>query len=295
MSESSCEINAKKRSLKSKVKSFFKKFWRMRESSPYESIINRALSKQDIADKVDNEEKRLLENIFEFARLKVSDLMIPRPDISAIADDIDLATLKKIILATRYSRYPVYQKSLDNIVGFINAKDILPFAFGNKNFSVAKVLRKLLIVPPSMRVKDLLIEMRASKIHMAAVVDEYGGTDGLITLDNLLEEIVGEINDEYDNETPIITRLDHYQFRVDAKVGIEELETILEVNLSENVGGEEEFETLAGLILSLTGYIPLKGEVIKHPNGVTFEILESDPRRVKLVLVNIKSTKVNLE
>ena len=229
----------------------------------------------------------------KYQALKAEDIMIPRMDIIAVNYDSPLNEISKIFLETRHTRIPVYKKELDNIIGFINIKDLLPFLINsqdNPNYNIDTVLHKLLIVSPSMKIYDLLEKMRQTRTHIALVVDELGGADGLITIEDLIEEIVGEIEDEHDqnNEDLEFKIIDKKTFEVNGRIKIEILEEKLNLKLSEENG--EEYDTLGGLILSISSSVPHKGEKITHPsNGMIFEILDSDPRRIKKVLIHISN------
>lgn len=235
------------------------------------------------------EERVILHNVLSFGDTTVSDIMIPRTDIISVPFDITLEELKSHIIDQRHTRTPVYQETLDHILGFLHVKDLLPMIAGDKPFNVKAYLRQMLYVPPSMKVLDLLARMRAAGSHMAIVVDEHGGTDGLVTLEDVVEEIVGEIHDEHDeDETQFerITRVNDKIVDVNARIRMEQLEKHLGLQLhaQEETG---EFDTLAGLISSLIGRVPSKGEVIKHASGTRFEILEADPRRIHKVRMHL--------
>lgn len=235
------------------------------------------------------EERVILHNVLTFGDTKVSDIMIPRTDIVSIPLDVSLEALKAHIIEQRHTRTPVYQDTLDHILGFLHVKDLLPMLAGDKPFNVKAHLRQMLYVPPSMKVLDLLARMRAAGSHMAIVVDEHGGTDGLVTLEDVVEEIVGEIHDEHDeDETQFerITRISDKVVDVNARIRMEQLDKHLGLQLfvQEDAG---EFETLAGLITSLVGRVPAKGEVIKHSGGTRFEIMEADPRRIHKVRLHL--------
>lgn len=225
----------------------------------------------------------------KYQLLKAEDIMIPRTDIVAVNYSSSLDEISKIFLESRHTRIPVYKEELDNIIGFINIKDILPYLLlpkDNPNFKIDVVLRKLLIVSPSMKIYDLLEEMRQTRTHIALVVDEMGGIDGLMTIEDLVEEIVGEIEDEHDqgNEELEFKVIDEKTFEASGRIEIEDLEEKLSLKLSEE---DEEYDTLGGLILSISGTVPNKGDSIIHPSaGLVFEILDSDPRRIKKVLIH---------
>jgi magnesium and cobalt transporter len=233
------------------------------------------------------EEKLMLRNVLSFSDIKVSEIMIPRTDIASVPHDISLADLSKHITEFRHTRIPVYEDTLDRVLGFIHVKDLLPMLGGMRPYQLKTVMRELLFVPPSMRIIDLLVKMRKSGHHMAVVVDEYGGTDGLITMEDLFEEIVGDIQDEHDSDEEQddkITRLSEKVFEVSARIRIEKLEKELGLNLVTEEKADE-FDTLGGLIFFQLGRVPVKGEIIPHVSGIRFEIAAADPRRIHRVRI----------
>ncbi len=235
------------------------------------------------------QEKVMLHNVLAFGDVEVADIMIPRADIVAVAAHISLEQLKSHIIRERHTRIPVYGKTLDQVEGFLHIKDLFAMIAEDQPYDLKKVLRSMIFVPPSMRVADLLVKMRRLGSHMAIVVDEYGGTDGLVTLEDLVEELVGDIQDEHDEEEmlPGIRRLSEHVVEVDARVRIDRLERELGVNLIQQTGEEEDFDTVGGLIFSLANCVPTKGEKITHASGITFEILDADPRRIQRVKMTL--------
>lgn len=234
-----------------------------------------------------SEELTLLRNMVAFGEIKVSDVMIPRTDIIAVPETAGLEEVKQLIARERHTRIPVYRDTLDHITGFLHIKDVLIcLASDQCDFDLAQQRRDILFVPASMKIIDLLLKMRLSSCHMAIVVDEYGGTDGLVTMEDLFEEIVGEIHDEHDDEAdePSIRWLSERALEADARVEIEDLIDELQVNLI-NGYQADDFETVGGLIFSHLGRIPAKGEVIDYGHGIKFEILSADPRRIRKVKV----------
>ena len=228
-----------------------------------------------------------IENKIDYQQLKAEDVMIPRVDIAAVDSRSSLAEIAKIFLDSRHTRMPVYKQDLDHIIGFINIKDILPYLLDpekNTEFSIDKVLRNLLIISPSMKIFDLLEQMRQTRTHIALVVDEFGGADGLITIEDLVEEIIGEIDDEYDQDIDAeYKKLSDNDFEVSGRLEI----SVLEEKLGMRLSNGDKFDTVGGLILSISGHVPEKGEVIMHEaSGLKFEIIDSDPRRIKKVLIS---------
>ncbi len=233
------------------------------------------------------EEKRMLHNVLSFGDIRVSDIMTPRSDITAVPHDITLLSLKSHILRHRHTRIPVYKETLDQIQGFTHVKDLLPMLSGDMGFELSALMRDLLFVPPSMRIIDLLVKMRKSGIHMAIVVDEHGGTDGLITLEDLFEKIVGDIQDEHDtkDEEQNITRAGERVFDVSARIRIQTLEQQIGLNLVTEEKADE-FDTLGGLIFFQLGRVPTRGEMVPHTSGIKFEITEADARRIHKVRIH---------
>jgi hypothetical protein len=244
--------------------------------------------------KVGSEERSILRNVFCLSEKCVNDVMVPRADIIAVEYKATLDELRNIIIDNEHTRIPVYKESLDSVVGFIHIKDLVQYLGNNlkKDFSMQGILRETLFVPPSMKVIDLLLKMQMKRVHLALVMDEYGGTDGLVTLEDLVEEIIGEIEDEHDEkeEHGEINALDGSSFEVSARMPVADLEKKLGISLAS--GDEaEDFDTLGGLIFYMLGYVPPKGEILKHKAGIEFEVLEANPRKVSKLLVRKVANK----
>jgi CBS domain containing-hemolysin-like protein len=214
----------------------------------------------------------------------VSDLMIPRADIVAVEASTDHDALMHLLASRPHSRFPVYRETLDDVIGMVHIKDVLAAIADRRDFAVTDIVRPVSIVAPSMRVLDLLLDMRKTHQHMAMVVDEFGGIDGLITIEDLIEGIVGEITDEHDRgvRAEMIERPDG-SLLADARVPIEDFEARVGPVLDQEE--RDEVDTLGGLVFSLAGRVPSRGELLTHPSGLEFEILEADPRRIKRVRV----------
>ena len=240
------------------------------------------IEEREESDQPINEDERLLlANIFELRDRTVHDVMVPRADIVAIEAETTLSDIIDVITGEGHSRLPVYGESLDDAMGFIHAKDVLAWHGAEANFSPSRILRRVLFVAPSMQVLELLLEMRVKRAHMALVVDEYGGVDGLVTIEDLVEEIVGEIEDEHDqNDDPALTPAADGSLVADARVTIEHLEETVGPILDSDEE-REDIDTLGGLVFSLAGRVPIRGELIRHSSGVEFEVLEADPRRIR--------------
>jgi hemolysin (HlyC) family protein len=232
------------------------------------------------------DEKALIANILDLHHVAVSDVMVPRADIVAVEVGISLTELVQFIGAQPHSRIPAYRETLDDVAGMVHIKDVLGWAAtaNTKAFRLSNLLRKVLFVAPSMRVLDLLLEMRMTRVHMALVVDEYGGINGLVTIEDLVEEIVGEIEDEHDKrEVPVMIERPDGSIEASARTTIEDFENRFGTILSEEE--REDVDTLGGLVFSTAGRVPLRGEIIKHPSGIEFEVLEGDPRRVRRIRI----------
>ena len=241
---------------------------------------------EDRMSRISEEERNLLRNMIAFGELKVSDVMIPRTDICAVPVTISYDEMRDYLVKEMHTRIPVYEGTLDNIVGFLHLKDFFSCISGQCSFDIGALKREVLFVPPSMKIVDLLMKMRLSSCHMAIVIDEYGGTDGLVTMEDLFEEIVGEIQDEHDetNQLPTMTWQSDRVLIADARVTIEDLSEELNVDMYKGQEGDD-YDTLGGLIFSYLGRVPAKGEVIDYSTGVKLEILSADPRSIKKVRV----------
>jgi CBS domain containing-hemolysin-like protein len=232
-----------------------------------------------------DEERALLLNALSFGELQVWDVMVPRSDIKAIEVSASLAEVVRGMREATHTRLPVYRENLDDVIGMVHIKDLLPYWGDGAEFQLERSLREVLFVPPSMRVFDLMLQMRDTGIHMAIVVDEYGGTDGLATIEDLVEEIVGEIQDEHDKILPPqIAELADGALEADARVEVEELEKRLGLELIE-ADRREDVDTLGGLLFMLLDRVPTRGELVRHPAGIEFEVLDADPRRIKRVRI----------
>ena len=260
---------------------------------------------------LDADARSMMRNVLGFADLRVDDLMVPRANIVAEEETANMRSLLSQFIEANHSRLPIYRESLDDIVGMIHVKDYLRWmsAKGSKKKTktsteagialAAKelsstikqhpsMIRDVLIVPPSMPASDLLIKMKASHVHLAIVVDEYGGTDGLVSLEDLVEEIIGDIADEHDtdDEHGMMRKQDDLTYVANARISIATLDEMFKVDLLPD-DQEDEVDTLGGLVFEMAGRVPTRGEIIKHPTGLEFEILESDPRRVKRVRIHL--------
>jgi len=267
------------------------------------------------AQAFDRQERTWLLNTLRFGGLRVEDVMVPRADIVAIEEGAPLADLIRLFREAGHSRMPVYRESLDAPSGMIHIKDLLTWIAAQAEKSVknaegetaenaaalelgavdlsrsiasALLVRDVLYVPPSMPVVSLLLRMQTEPIHLAIVVDEYGGTDGLVTIENLIEEIVGNIEDEHDTNGDIEIREAADGLIASARTPIEDLGERLGVDELVAPEHEDEVDTLGGLVFTLLGRVPLRGELVPHPSGIEFEVLEADPRRIKKLKIHLK-------
>jgi putative hemolysin len=225
-------------------------------------------------------EKELIHSIFEFGDTIVREVMVPRPDVTAIEGDKTLRDVQALVLQHGYSRIPVFTDELDEIVGIVYAKDVLKALHqGKHDMPLSDIVRKAHFVPESKKVADLLREMQQEKFHIALVTDEYGSVVGLVTLEDLLEELVGEIADEYDTEEPDLEQVAENVYRVDGKLAIDELNEILDAELP-----DEEWDTIGGLMLGLLGEIPEEGQDVRFQN-LRFTAERVNGRRISKVLI----------
>src|SRR5215212_878648 len=253
-------------------------------------------------------ERAMLKNVLSFHRLRVDDVMVPRADIVAVSLDTTLGDLLGLFRTEGHSRLPVYGETLDDPKGMVHIRDFLDYVaaraeagsaperdhaapnLGGVDLSIplaqANVFRPVLFVPPSMPAIDLLVRMQATRTHMALVIDEYGGTDGLVSIEDLLEAVVGDIEDEHDvHAARMIVREDGGAYLADARASLEEASEALGVQVaSEDMA--DDIDTIGGLIVTLAGRVPSRGELVAGPNGLEFEVLDADPRRVKRVRIH---------
>ncbi len=232
------------------------------------------------------EEKKILHGIVNFGNIMVSEIMKPRIDVVAVEDDTPFEDLKKVVVDSGYSRIPVYHTSFDGVKGILYVKDLIPYIDRDNSFRWQNLIRAPYFVPESKKINALLAEFQVKQIHMAIVVDEYGGKSGIITLEDILEEIVGEISDESDEDIQLYTKIDSLNYMFEAKVQLNDFCKIVNCDdyIFDDVRGEAE--TLAGLILEITGHIPAKNEMVKCKN-FNFTIDAVDNKRIKRIKVQI--------
>ena len=228
-------------------------------------------------------DRAMLDNVIGFSSIEVEEAMVPRADIVAIQEKSTLKECIDLFRKAAHSRLPVYKGTLDEVIGMVHVKDILTFWDNDKDFILGNIIRKVIISAPSTLISDLFQEMRRTKVHLSIVVDEHGGTDGLITIEDLLEEITGEIEDEHDkNFNRILNDNLDNSIIVDARIPIIELENYYSCKL---IKSSIDVDTLGGLIFYYEKSVPEVGKLIKHSNGLIFEIIESDMRRIKKIKI----------
>ena len=258
-----------------------------------EQFVAKRINADDSNGKTLSHENELLKNLAGLRGITASDVMVPRVDIISVAMSDDFNQIVKQLIKTNHSRVPVRNESLDDIVGILHIKDVLANLFLKEKQDIKTLLKKPIFVSPSISLLDLLYEMRVKRRHLALVVDEYGGIDGLVTIEDLVEELVGEIEDEHDLSSECrLEKMQDGSIIVEARIVIDLLDGFVSSIKKEDLN--DEIETLGGFIISIAGRVPVKGEVIRYsPSGLKFEILEADPRKVILVkirgLKNIKS------
>lgn len=273
------------------------------EEPDLRELIEGALARSK-SDALSTQERNMLLRILRFGSLTVEDVMVPRADIVAVDDSITIEEMLLVFHTSEHSRVPVYRETLDDPRGMIHIRDLMSWiteeANGGKDGRIdlgkvdlthtigsIAIARELIYVPASMSVLDLLLKMQTAQLHLALVVDEYGGTDGLVSIEDLVEEVVGDIVDEHDVEdAPMLQDDPRLGLVADARIPVEELEERLGIALVTEEQ-EEDIDTLGGVVFTLTGRVPARGELVHHPSGLEFEVLEADPRRIKRLRIHL--------
>lgn len=274
----------KKDSLIGKVFRFFFKSQdqnNLRES--IQDVIEESSRNGDASSNLTSKEKTILENILSINKLKASDVMVPRAEIVCASHDSSYQELIKIIEKESHSRIPIYRKDLDDVLGMVHIKDLIKLNFKetDKEFDLKNILKNVLFVPPSMPVLNILLKMQSTKLHMALVIDEHGGTDGLVTIEDLVEEIVGEIQDEHDQDDLVeFRKVNENTFIANAKMELEDFEKKINFNFN-----ADNVDTLGGYVFSIINRVPQKGEIIKTNTIYSFEVLDADPRKIKVLKI----------
>jgi CBS domain containing-hemolysin-like protein len=258
-----------------------------------EDAIDEAEDSRPVAGDLSPAERQMLRNLLHFGEQTAGDVCVTRGDIMAVPSHISFDELIRAFADAGHSRLPVYGESLDDVVGMVHIKDVFIANVDlSKERSITALMREPLFVPESMSVIELLARMRSQRIHLAIVVDEFGGTEGLVTIEDVVEEIVGEIEDEHDDaEVGMLTMLDDGLWEADARVELEELAQAVDPRLST---ADDEVDTLGGLVFLLAGRIPAKGECVAHPSGWKLEAVDSDPRKIIRVRLHAPDTSFPL-
>lgn len=234
-------------------------------------------------------EKDLIFNVLKFHHEIVEDIMIPRSDVVAVNGKVSLDELNDVIVKNAHTRVLVYKDTLDKIIGFIHTKDLFKVITEKQPFELQKLVRKAIITTHSTKLSELLVEMQKKHIHIAAVVDEYGGTDGIVTIEDIMEEIVGRIDDEHDsNECEEYKVISENTILCNARVEVEAIESILNLKLKNE---EDEFDTIGGLVLAKVGTVPLPGTIVNISDDIDIEVTEASPRVLKQVKIKLKNAK----
>jgi len=245
----------------------------------------------------------MLGNLLRFGELKVRDVMVPRAEIVAVDESIALAELLKLFREVQHSRLPMFRETLDDPTGLIHVKDVMgllsPEAGGaycvSPNAKITALRRPILFAPPSMRALDLLLKMQATHTHLALVIDEYGGTDGLVSIEDIIEEIVGDISDEHDEVTAPL-KPEEGSYIADARMDLDDFKAETGHDFSGEESEEEaerDIDSLGGLVVSLLGRVPQRGEIVTHPDGSEFQVLEADPRRVRKLRIKLPQKPID--
>jgi magnesium and cobalt transporter len=267
------------------MNALIKKIFRPRDNQSLKEAIEEIIEDHDEdsisngGPKTDDHERSLITNILKLQDETVEDIMVPRADIIAIEETASQKELMALLSEHQFSRIPIFRDQLDDVIGTIHIKDILSQTASGKKVVIKDIMREIPIVSPAMPVSDLILFMKEKRKHMVLIVDEYGGIDGLITIGDIIESIVGEIEDEYDtsNHNVLLERADG-SILAEGRVELDDFEEKFDMTFSDD--DHEEADTLAGLVFSIAGRVPARGEVIEHDSGLEFEVSEASPRRI---------------
>lgn len=304
------------------VSNFLMRIIGLRPGSSVRLDLEEALSDEGGQDPSFSEQERsMLSNILSLRERRVEDVMVPRADIIAVDHNSTMGELIEIFREAGHSRLPVYHETLDDLVGMVHIRDFLNYLttsaprkpgheqivqqgspeLGTIDLSArladANIIRRVLFAPPSMPALDLLLKMQSTRIHMGLVIDEYGGTDGLVSIEDIIEEVVGEIEDEHDEDEQTIIALENGGWLASARASLDEVKDFIGESFDlENLDDElseraEDIDTLGGLMIAIVGRVPARGELIKGPDGFEFEVLDADPRRVKRLRIKQRSSE----
>ncbi|RZI46376.1 hemolysin family protein [Candidatus Finniella inopinata] len=278
------------RSLPSFFKIFKRKFKKNDNDNNLRETIEELIDEvHEVEPSIESNERELLGNVLNLRDLTAYDVMLPRADIIAVPLGISAQDMIQQFVKTGVLQILIYKDNLDNVVGMLHVKDILAWQISKKPWALKTLMRNVLYISPTMRTLDLLLKMRETGSKVAVVVDEYGGVDGLVTFSNLIEEIIGDIQDarEQSPSVQIEIRTDGTIF-ADARTTLEELNKAVGVELPLN-DHDDDIDTLGGLVVLLAGRVPIRGEVIRHPtSGIEFEVMEADPRKIRRVCIRQK-------
>ena len=280
--------------IKNIIKNLKKKYFRNGKKENFKEAIEDLIEEQEIVDdKLDDGTKKIFSNVIDIRNKCIEDIMVPRADIVAIPETVSFDELMNTISKSKHSRIPTFSENLDKITGMVHIRDFLSSIKDIerkeiKKKNVKEISRKILFSSPSMKILDLLLKMRSEKIHMAVVVDKFGGTDGLVTIEDLVEEIVGEIEDEHDMvQRLFFKKLTRNSFEVSARMLIEDFEKKIKKKFVTK--DAEKIDTLGGLVFSISERVPERGEVIEYiDNNVEFKIIEADTRKIKKLIITFK-------
>ena len=257
-----------------------------------EEAIEEAEDSRPVAGDLSPPERQMLRNLLNFGDRTAGEIAVTRGDIIAVPSDIGFDALVAAFVDAGHSRLPVYGESLDDVIGMVHIKDVFMASVdASRERSLSGLMREPLFIPESMGVIELLARMRSQRIHLAIVVDEFGGTEGLVTIEDVVEEIVGDIEDEHDEaEAGMLTLLEDGLWEADARLELDELAQAVDARLSSD---EDEVDTLGGLMFLLAGHIPAKGECVTHPSGWKMEAVDSDPRKIIRVRLHAPATEAS--
>jgi CBS domain containing-hemolysin-like protein len=256
-----------------------------REKAIEESIEQFASQVSSEDNILEEDDREMIHGVVELGETTVKEIMVPRVDMVGVELDTPLRRVIEIIRKSGHSRIPLYRNSLDEIKGIIYAKDLLTYALKGEDLDLSRIIRKAYFIPENIKIDDLLAQMRKRKQHIAIVVDEYGGTSGLVTMEDIIEEIIGEIEDEYDLEPPPIMQISNGVYIVDGTVTISDLNEELDLRLS-----DDEIETVGGLIYDLVGSLPAKGQVLEH-DGIRFTVQEIEGQRIVKIKIDLGASE----
>jgi magnesium and cobalt transporter len=234
---------------------------------------------------LDRQERVLIANVLRLRGITADDVMVPRADIIAMRVDVTLDQAVALLREEGHSRLPVYREQLDDVVGMVHIKDVFAYVGRPEAFKLESILRRPLLVAPQIPVLDLLLQMRQARVHLALVVDEYGGIDGLVTIEDLVETIVGDISDEHDEVlSPMVIERADGALDIDARLPVKQFEARVGAVLTEDER-DADIDTVGGLVFTLAGRVPARGEVLSHPSGWEFRVLDADARRLRRLRV----------